>query len=416
MEGLELCKSGGSMDVRKINYAVISKIGFGCFYMAIITEALLVIIDKSNYTNPIEGKLFQLTFLLCLLKLCTTRYTIRECVTVFLFCVLGAISYFVTGRNEIIRLVMLVAACKNVNMKQCLKVIFWITLAGSAVIILLSVTGIYGDAFLMMDFGRGEVETRYTLGMGHPNALHCMVWALMTLGLYLYGNKMRWYHYILLLISNFGVFLLSVSRTSLLVGLFTIVLFYLAGQGRSEKVKKLCVWTGVATMLGSVILSVCIAANAYRVYNYDWHRYGEHDAVTMFFVKVNSILSGRIRMLTGTSGWEGSISSWSLFSKPETEYYFDLGWVRLFYWYGVIPACIFILILFALIIFCYRRKNYSAIALIAAFSLYTLIEAHTVSQYLARNYTFFLIGMYWCQMLQKSEWQKGGMNEEDIGC
>lgn len=402
--------------MRKINYEVISKIGFVCFYMAIITEVLLVIVDKSNYTNPIEGRLFQLTFVLCLLKVCMTRYTIRECVAGFLFCVLGVISYFVTGRNEIIRLVMLIAACKNVDMKQCLKVIFWLTFAGCLVIILLSVTGIYGVASLTMDYGRGQVETRYTLGMGHPNALHCMVWALITLGLYLYGNKMKWYHYFLVLIINFGVFFLSVSRTSLLVGIFTIVMFYLTSERRPEKIKKASTWVSAATMPGSVILSVCIAANAYRVYNYDWHRFEEHDSVTMFFVKINNILNGRIRILTENPGWEGSINSWSLFSKPGSNYYFDMGWVRLFYWYGIIPAGIFVFVLFILIIYCYRRKKYSAIALIAAFSLYTLIEAHAISQYLARNYTFFLIGMYWCQMLQKSEWQKGGINEENINC
>lgn len=402
--------------MKKIDYSVISKIGFVCFYMAIITEVFLVIIDKSNYTNPIEGRLFQFTFILCFLKVCMTRYTVREGVTFFLFCALGAVSYFVTGRNEILRLVMMIAACKNVDMIKCLKVVFWLTFAGCAAIILLAVTGIYGTVLLTMDFGRGGVESRYALGMGHPNALHCMVWALTTLGLYLYSDKFIWYHYILVLVINIGVFFLSVSRTSLLVGLFTIAMSYLTSGKRRENVKKICAHLGAVATLGSVLLSVFIAANAYRVYNYDWHRFEEHDAVTRILVRINNILNGRIRMLTGSSGWEGSISSWRLFSKPESEYYFDMGWVRLFYWYGIIPACVFTAVLFILIIFCYRKKQYSAITLIAAFSVYTLIEAHAISQYLARNYIFFLIGMYWCQMLQKSQWQKGGVNEEDINC
>lgn len=402
--------------MKKIDYSVISKIGFACFYMAIITEVFLVIIDKSNYTNPIEGRLFQLTFILCFIKVCTTRYTVRECVTIFLFCALGAVSYFVTGRNEILRLVMMIAACKNVDMIKCLKVVFWLTFAGCAAIILLSVTGIYGTVLLTMDFGRGGVESRYALGMGHPNALHCMVWALTTLGLYLYGDKLKWYHYVLALVMNIGVFFLSVSRTSLLVGLFTIAMSFLTSGKRQENVKKICAHLGAAATLGSVLLSVFIAANAYRVYNYDWHRFEEHDAVTKILVRINNILNGRIRMLTGSSGWEGSISSWSLFSKSGTEYYFDMGWVRLFYWYGIIPACVFMVVLFILIIFCYRKKQYSAITLIAAFSVYTLIEAHAISQYLARNYIFFLIGMYWWRMLQKSQWQKGGVNEENINC
>lgn len=402
--------------MKKIDYSVISKIGFVCFYMAIITEVFLVIIDKSNYTNPIEGRLFQLTFVLCLLKVCMTRYTVRECVTIFLFCALGAVSYFVTGRNEILRLVMMIAACKNVDMTKCLKVVFWLTFAGCAAIILLSVTGIYGTVLLTMDFGRGGVESRYALGMGHPNALHCMVWALTTLGLYLYGDKLKWYHYILALVMNIGVFFLSISRTSLLVGLFTIAMSYLTSGKRREKVKKICAHLGAAVTLGSVLLSVFIAANAYRVYNYDWHRWDEHDAITLIFVKLNDILNGRIRILTETPGWEGSINSWSLFSKSGTEYYFDMGWVRLFYWYGIIPACAFTAVLLVLIIFCYRKKQYLAITLIAAFSVYTLIEAHGISQYLARNYIFFLIGMYWWRMLQKSQWQKGGVNEENINC
>lgn len=391
-------------------------IAYNSFYLAVIIEVLIVIVDKSNFTNPIEGRLFQLTFVLFFIKACLTKYTFREYVVIFLFLILGAVSYLVTGRNEILRLVMMIVACKNVDMIKCLKVVFGLTFAGCVAIILLSVTGIYGTVLLTMDFGRGGVESRYALGMGHPNALHCMVWALTTLGLYLYGDKLKWYHYILALVMNIGVFFLSVSRTSLLAGLFTIAMSYLTSGKRREKVKKICAHLGAVVTLGSVLLSVFIAANAYRVYNYDWHCFEEHDVVTKILVRINNILNGRIRMLTGSSGWEGSISSWRLFSKPESEYYFDMGWVRLFYWYGIIPACVFVTVLLVLIIFCYRKKQYSAIALIAAFSVYTIIEAHAISQYLARNYIFFLIGMYWCRILQKSQWQKGGVNEENINC
>lgn len=391
-------------------------ITYSSFYVAVIIEVLMVIVDKSNFTNPIEGRLFQLTFVLFFIKACLTKYTFREYVVIFLFLTLGTVSYLVTGRNEVLRLVMLVAACKSVDMKKCLKMIFWMTFSGCLIIIFFAVTGIYGEVSLTMDFGRGGIETRYTLGMGHPNALHCMVWALTTLGLYLYENKLKWHHYILTLTINFAVFLMSDSRTSLLVSFFTIAMSYLTSEKAYEEVKKVSALLGAVATLGSILLSVFIAANAYRVYNYDWHCFEKHDAVTMIFVKVNNMLNGRIRMLTGSSGWEGSISSWRLFSKSGTEYYFDMGWVRLFYWYGIIPACVFTAVLLILIIFCYRKKQYSAITLIAAFSVYTLIEAHAISQYLARNYIFFLIGMYWWRLLQKSQWQKGGVNEKDINC
>lgn len=146
-----------------------------CFYLAVIIEVMIVLIDKSAYINPIEGILFRITFLLCLVKVCLTKYSVKEYIVLVSFLGLGAISYFATGRNEIIRIVMFIAACKNVNMSKCLKLVFYITLIGCFTIITLSLFGIGGDVALTQDYGRIGVETRYTLGMGHPNALHCMI-------------------------------------------------------------------------------------------------------------------------------------------------------------------------------------------------------------------------------------------------
>lgn len=393
------------MDKKKEWVHVIAYISF---YAAIVTEVLIVIVDKSNYTNPIEGRLFQLTFALCFLKVCMTRYTLKEYGVMFLFGVISAISYFATERNELLRLVMLIAACKGVDMERCLKLIFWLTLTGCMTIVFLSVTGIYGGVSITADFGRGAVETRYALGMGHPNALHCMIWALTALGLYLYGDRMKGYHYAGVLAVNIGVFLLSASRTSLLASAFTIIVSYLVSGKKPKWLKKAGAWIGILAVAGSISVSVVFAANAYRVYQYDWHLWEEKpDAVTLLFVKINHVLNGRIRILTETEKWEGSIGSWSLFSGPDADRYFDLGWVRLFYWYGIIPASVCIIVLFLLIMYCYRKEEYLAVAMIAAFSVYTVVEAHGISDYLARNYLFFLAGKYWYRMVSKEPEKEG---------
>lgn len=377
---------------------LLSKIAYYSFYIAVIIEVLMVIIDKSNYINPIEGRLFQLTFLLFLIKMCLTKYTRREYAVILLFCLLGAASYFITERNEIIRLVMFVAACKNIEMKKCLKMVFWLTLSGCLAIILLSVTGIYGAVSLTQDYGRGSIETRYTLGMGHPNALQCMVWALTALGIYLYREKMRFYHFVVVFILNVAAFVLSDSKTSFLVAVFTIAVAYLSGEKLPKRIKKLCAWLNGVVVIGSIGSSIVMAANAYRVYNHDWHCVS--DPVTMLFVRLNDLLNGRIRILTETVGWEGSMNSWTLFSGPDSIYYFDMGWVRLFYWYGIIPGCVFVAVIVTLLIYFLKKEDYLSIALIAAISLYTIAEAHVISVYLARNYVFFLIGAAWCEILK----------------
>lgn len=384
------------------------RIAYGSFYLAVVIEVLIVIADKSAYINPFEGRLFQITFLLFALKTALTRYSWKEYLTIFLFLILGAISYFVTGRNEIVRLIMLIAACKDVDMVQCLKLVFYLTLAGCAAIIVLSVTGIYGAASLALDYGRGSMETRYTLGMGHPNALQCMVWALTTLGLYLYGERMKWYHYMFVLAINVGFFMLTDSRTALLVTILIIVLAYIA-KADNKILKKIVGITCASATLLSVFGSVIIAANAHRVYTYAWYwmypwyyKKAGIDSITIFFAKLDNILNGRIRVLTENNVFVGTMDTWRLFSEPGSDYYFDMGWVRLFYWYGIIPACIFVVALIVMMYYCYRKEHYMALVLIASFSIYTVIEAHAISVYLARNYVFFLMGMYWSMILQET--------------
>lgn len=378
--------------------SIFSKIAYSCFYLGVIIEVLIVLVDKSAYTNPIEGRLFQITFLLFLIKVGLTRYTRKEYAAIFLFCVLGSVSYFATGRNEVIRVIMFIAACKNIDMKRCLKLVFYLTMCGCILIILLSVTGIYGAVSLTQDYGRGSVETRYTLGMGHPNALHCMVWALTTLLLYLYGEKMKVYHYVIVLLVNVGFFLLTDSRTSLLVTVFALMLCFLLANKKFEKLSRFSAAAGVFFTAMSVFGSVVIAGNAYRVYCYVWR--GDRSPVTMFFTKLNDALNGRIRILVENDTFEGTIQTWRLFSRPENNRFFDLGWVRLFYWYGIIPAGIFVLVMLLVMLYCYFKKHYMAIMLITSFAIYTVIEAHGVSAYLARNYVFFLIGAYWSFLLQ----------------
>ena len=125
----------------------------------------------------------------------------------------------------------------------------------------------------------------------------------------------------------------------------------------------------------------------------------------MLFYYLNRALNGRVRILVENDRFEGTVQTWRLFSRPENNYFFDLGWVRLFYWYGIIPGCVLALAIAAMLVFFYKKNDYLAIALIASISLYTVIEAHVISVYLARNYLLFLAGGAWCMMLKGSEWK-----------
>lgn len=374
-----------------------SDTAYSCFYLAVLIEVLIVLIDKSAYANPVEGLLFRLTFLLCFMKVCLTKYSLREYLVIVLFLGLGVISYIAADRNDVIRMVMFVAACKNVDMKKCLKFVFYLTMIGCIAIITLSLLGVGGEIALTQDYGRGSVETRYTLGMGHPNSLHCMIMALSVLGMYLYQEKLKWYSYLAVVAMNLFFFLLTDSKTSVLMVFFAVGYLGVCQYGKGEKIKKFCGIMSFLLTAGSIAVSVFCAHYAYYIYN---HRWGiDRGPVPSFFVKLDLIFTGRVHNLVGTDRWEGTTSTWSLFSSPANHYYFDMGWVRLFYWYGIIPACIFVAVLFIVLFYCYKQKKYAAMMLLTSFAVYNVVEAHYISVYWARNYVLFLIGAYWCDIL-----------------
>lgn len=388
-----------------------SRLPWYLFYGGLTIELLIVIVDKSNLINPFEGRLFQITFLIFLLKLLLTDYSKKEWHWIVGLELLAFFSYWVTEANELIRIVTFVAACKNIPLKQMMRYAFYVTLAGCAVIVLLSVTGIYGDISLTQAYGRESAETtiyigvepaketRYTLGMGHPNALSCMFLMLLVMAVYVYFERMKWYLYLFLMLLNVGVYALSGSKTSML-----ITTAFLAGACaltycrflREDRFGYLC---GLLVFAACIAFSVDAAVCAQRVRDVQWNEfyYGEplDDRHIVTLAKIDRGISGRIISLTDTEANDGMIQTWSLFSRPENmEHYFDMGWVKVFYRYGIVPGIMYLLAHLALLWRIYRRKDACGLAVFTVLAVYTVVEAHLVSFYIGRNFLLMMMGWY----------------------
>ena len=401
-----------------------SRLPWYLFYSGLTIELLIVIVDKSNLINPFEGRLFQITFLIFLLKLLLTDYSKKEWHWIVGLELLAFFSYWVTGANELIRIVTFVAACKNIPLKQMMRYAFYVTLAGCAVIVLLSETGIYGDISLTQAYGRESAETtiyigvepaketRYTLGMGHPNALSCMFLMLLVMAVYVYFERMKWYLYLFLMLLNVGVYALSGSKTSML-----ITTAFLAGACaltycrflREDRFGYLC---GLLVFAACIAFSVDAAVCAQRVRDVQWNEfyYGEplDDRHIVTLAKIDRRISGRIISLTDTEANDGMIQTWSLFSRPENmEHYFDMGWVKVFYRYGIVPGIMYLLAHLALLWRIYRRKDACGLAVFTVLAVYTVVEAHLVSFYIGRNFLLMMMGWYFFPAIPDSAEDRG---------
>ncbi len=348
------------------------------FYIGFLTEILIVLIDKSAYINPVEGMMFRITFVLFGCKVLFTRYSRKEWLLIIGFCVMGLVSYLYADRDEVLRIVMFVAASKNISLRKMMEVTFYTVLFGVLLLMLLAITGVFGTMTLDVDYGRGGVETRYCIGLGHPNALHCMIFTTVLLGMYLYLEKMKWYVFLLLFFGNIGLYTLTTSKTGVLIITATLCVGLLIRYGRGVRDSRWFYRAGITVFIASVLFTLMMA------------RFGYTQGP---FRGLDILLNNRISYAIL---W-GGMYKWNLFGHPallETDY-FDMGFSRLFYWYGYLPAAVYLLVNLFMLFYFYKKKDANAVMLMILLTGYTTVEAHIISVYLARNYILLLLIGTW---------------------
>ena len=367
-----------------------NKIGNLCFWIALVIESVIVMIDKSAYINPWEGKLFRLTFVLFCIKVITTQYSKKEWIAIAIAGILVSISYLVNDKDEVVRAAVFVISCKNIDVKKILEVVLGITLAGSVILFVLAASGTFGAMTMTANFGRGAspgiVETRYCFGMGHPNAFHCMLYMMIVVCLYIYIDKMRWYHFILLFLTNIITYHYTDSNTAMYVIIATIIGATIMKYIPQLKDMKWGYWLCATFVLALVIFSIV----------------GSHiGRETPFMYALDHILNGRFQYAHEIEN--ARVENWTLFSNKMNTEFFDQGFIRLFYWYGIIPGIMYVLANLYLIYQSYQKRDYMLLIIVVGFSLFSMMEAHLVSVYILRNYLFVLLGYYWYQPFEMRE-------------
>ncbi|NDO50907.1 hypothetical protein FMM75_16380 [Lachnospiraceae bacterium MD335] len=372
----------------------IEQTGMICFWLAFVTELVIVMVDKSAYINPIEGQLFRITFLLCCIKIAVTKYSRDEWICILLFGAVAFVSYLVNERDETVRLVAFVAACKGVDLRKMLRVAFGITLAGSVILFALSGLGLFGEFKITANFGRGEypsiIETRYCFGMGHPNAFQCMLFMMITLCLYLDAERMKWHHFLLLEFINYFSFRYTDSNTGFLVCTAVIAGVMLMKYCKPLRKSRTIYLLGALFVIGIVVFSAI----------------GSHTGIENELInRLDTILNGRFKFAHKIEA--SRLENWLPFASAANEEYFDAGFIRLFYWYGIIPGVLYVLMNLYLIYQSFREQDYTLVVIVAGYTLFTIMEAHLISFYILRNYLFIWLGYYWYQPFAKRQCFEG---------
>jgi hypothetical protein len=368
----------------------ITKLRNIALYAALTIELLLMVYERSVFPLSSPKQIFRISFVLSVIALLLTKYSFKQWIAIVIACAISVVSYKITGNNDLLRFSVFVIACKDVDLKAMLRYIFVMTTAGALLIVAMSVTGFAGDIRLIDDFGReAGSEVRYTFGFGHPNTLMSVVFSIEVLFVYLirdYKRAVRNGIMVAMLALNVILYFFTGSRTGVALTVFTIVLAFAVYEIKFLQESVFLYGFGVA------VIGACVAFSVWAAKISKYARKKKYP----FYYKLDKILTGRIQSLYyDTKPHKGSFKTWSLFGDEFSgNSFFDMGWVRLFYWYGIIPAILILLVIVYFIYRLYRKRDYATMIMVISISVFTLVEASFVSSFIGRNYLLPIAGVY----------------------
>ena len=361
-----------------------------CLYAALTIELLLMVYERSTLPLSSPKLIFRVSFVFTVLAVVLTKYSVKQWICIAAAVAVSVLGYKITGNNDLLRFSLFVVACKDVDLKKMLRCIFTVTAVGCVIIAAASILGIVGDIKQIEDFGRDVgSEVRYSFGFGHPNTLQSVIFSITVLFIYHLRDFAKFKRNVIMgaaLVLNVLLYFATGSRTGLALTVFTIALAFVVYQSETLKKSKILYVAGVAVIGACVAFSVWAAAIS---------KYARKEKYP-FYYKLDRILTGRIQSLYyDTKPHKGSLQTWSLFGDEFSgNAFFDLGWVRLFYWYGIIPAVLILLLIIFIIYRLYLNRDYGVMIMIISISVFTVVEASFVSSFIGRNYLLPIAGVY----------------------
>ena len=364
-----------------------NKIGEYAFWIGFLFEIIYLVFRRLGYDLPFETYwLRAVTFCYCV-KIVSTQHTRVEWGVIVSLGVIGFIGYYLSGMDVFFRTAMFVTSSKGIERRKAVLAL-WITLLISdGLYILRGALGTGGPWVDIRDYGRGAIETRYCFGFSHPNGLHYSMFALMTLAIWLFRDKLTWKHYTAFFIGNTILFYLTRSRTGAIVAYFVIFACWAFQYCATIRESRWAYWLGyVALAFVGILTMVAVRFDRFEQ--------------SSIWAKVNNLMTGRLRLAYETV-WDKLPT---LFSYKGADYtYADMGLVNQVYTLGIVYSLFFAGAILWLLHLAGKRRDYIEYVFVVALVLYMGIEAiQTSSIYPSQSFVWLLMLNQWYLPIKKS--------------
>lgn len=317
-------------------------------------------------------------------KIIVDTHSKREWTAIAVLIAFGIVCKLYTDRNFVLRVLLLLIAAKDLDRKKIMKWYLVMNTIASIVIIAVAGVGISG-IWMETDAYRTEIETanRYVLGYNSPNTTHYIVIRLALVAMYVWWDKLKGWHIVAFLAVNYGLYILTDSRTGFLVGVaagLLVIFFQYCKRLRDKKI-----W-----YVAGIIFVVALSVFSLSFLRWNFQQYDYAKSCPAWVYRVNSLMVGRIhQMLKFRQGIE-----FSPFGTYKPGVYIDMGYVKLFLQEGFLAFGLYLTMIIWLIKQQYQTKDYAGYMIVIVISIRMLMESSFVP-FVFQNPVFMLvIGWY----------------------
>lgn len=331
------------------------------FIAGIALELLVMMTDHfASWTIPLRGRITHVAFILFCLKIICTEYKYKWWILTGILGIIGAISYFTAGDEYVIRAVVMVIASKDVDIDRIVKIILYTSVAGTILIVLLSILHVTGIVVDIRDYGRGVEEARYCFGFNHANNVHDMLWYILCMYLFIQKNRLKIVQYLAIIVGNIGLLYFTHSRTG-----FLIIVIMILEIAFVEVIDKN--WARLLVCFGSIIEMFSVLWLTHRATKYDII----HDK---FVHDVDPIFNGRLEMVYEFAN-PYARGGWAMFPIDRKAEHVDNGFAILVYSYGTVVTVFLIVAILWALVKAYKKNNMMLLIILASSVIVLFMEA-----------------------------------------
>lgn len=313
------------------------------------------------------------------------QYSKRQKALFLILMVFGILLYIKTGLNKGIRAVFYLYAMKDVDMRKSFMALLAVLVVSTlffAVLSRLRLFGFYTIKDIRSD--RGFHGIRYCFGYESPNTTMAVVFFALICELILYHEKQPWYAYGIVTGVYLLFFYLTDSRTGFMVGAAVIV-------------GMLCIrfvnwrwWTELvfAVFIVSFVLMLVISVLAAL--------HVENGLMS----EINYFISGRMTQLItypcDTKYALPYVENWHLFGDAGNHNDYDMGYIQIFYYYGIIPAACYLTCVVCAAVKGWKERAAWKLVLLLGLSSYLFMESLYFSNFVPVDFLLvYAVSLLW---------------------